>query len=327
MNVRPWRRTSSTAGARERTSTTLLAEAEQVAAALPALLAAGQRVAASVSQGVHGRRQVGVGETFWQYRRYQPGDSLQHVDWRQSGKSDKVYIREMEWEAAQSVWLWQDGSASMRWRGSDDRPEKLARAQLLLLALAALLVRGGERVALLSRDESPATGRSALQRLAVQLQADSEAVLDDAERRTQAGQMDDELSLVPQIPLPRHSRVVLFSDFLAPVDAVATRMAAFARRQVQGHLLQVLDPDEVSLPYDGRVLFAGCEEDGELLFGRVDEIREAYQQAFEQHQTALAETARRYGWSFFSDRTDQPPQLTLLSLWQAVAGPARMRSS
>ena len=52
-------------------------QAEQLAATLPPLLVAAERVASVVAQGVHGRRRVGSGETFWQYRRYQPGDSTQ----------------------------------------------------------------------------------------------------------------------------------------------------------------------------------------------------------------------------------------------------------
>src|SRR5688500_9183015 len=123
--------------------------AEQLAATLPPLLVAAERVAATVQQGVHGRRRVGTGEAFWQFRRYEAGDSPQRIDWRQSAKADPVFVREMEWAAAQSVWLWRDASASMRWRSHPDWPEKLAHAELLTLALAVLLVRGGERVALL----------------------------------------------------------------------------------------------------------------------------------------------------------------------------------
>src|SRR5690606_20158419 len=123
--------------------------AEQLAATLPPLLVAAERVAATVQQGVHGRRRVGTGETFWQFRRYQAGDTPQRIDWRQSAKADPVFVREMEWAAAQSVWLWRDGSPSMRWRSREEWPEKRAQADLLTLALAVLLVRGGERVALM----------------------------------------------------------------------------------------------------------------------------------------------------------------------------------
>ena len=48
------------------------------------------------------------GENFWQYRQAVPGDPRSAVDWRRSGKSDQQFIREMEWEAAQTVSIWVD---------------------------------------------------------------------------------------------------------------------------------------------------------------------------------------------------------------------------
>src|SRR5919198_4393785 len=84
---------------------------EQLAATLPPLLVAAERVASTVAQGVHGRRRVGQGDSFWQFRQYEPGDSAARIDWRESAKSQRLYVRETEWEAAQSVWLWRDGSS------------------------------------------------------------------------------------------------------------------------------------------------------------------------------------------------------------------------
>ncbi|MGZ0246916.1 MAG: hypothetical protein ACKVH1_13335 [Alphaproteobacteria bacterium] len=47
---------------------------DESASALPALLVKAERVATIVAQGEHGRRRAGTGDSFWQYRRYQPGD-------------------------------------------------------------------------------------------------------------------------------------------------------------------------------------------------------------------------------------------------------------
>ena len=146
-------------------------QAEILAGSMPPLMVAANRVAATVSQGVHGRRQVGQGETFWQYRRYMAGDSAADIDWRRSAKSDPVFVRENEWEAAQSVWLWSDGSKSMRYRSDRKLREKAERADLLTLALAALLCRGGEHVAALGRHMVPTTGRVALHLMAEALTA------------------------------------------------------------------------------------------------------------------------------------------------------------
>ncbi|MGJ3264515.1 MAG: DUF2336 domain-containing protein, partial [Salinarimonas sp.] len=129
--------------------------AEALSATLPPLLVEADRVAATVAQGVHGRRRVGTGESFWQFRGYQPGDPVGRIDWRQSAKTQSVYIRELEWEAAQSVWLWADRSPSMNWRSAADLPTKADRAAILLLALSVLLSRAGERVAVLCLERGP----------------------------------------------------------------------------------------------------------------------------------------------------------------------------
>src|SRR6195952_3756315 len=145
--------------------------AEALGARLPPLLIAADRVASTVAQGVHGRRRVGQGDSFWQFRRFVSGDPLARIDWRQSAKSGRGapegwFIRETEWEAAQTVCLWRDASASMRWRSRQVAVEKWDRANLLLLSLASLLLRGGERVTMIAPDARPIAGRAGLDRLA-----------------------------------------------------------------------------------------------------------------------------------------------------------------
>src|SRR5690348_11708825 len=183
---------------------TLQHRAEQIAGRLPPLLVAAERVAATVAQGVHGRRRVGQGETFWQFRQYEPGDSAQRIDWRESAKSERLFVRETEWEAAQSVWLWRDASPSMAYASDPAAPggSKRARAELLLVALAALLVRGGERIALLEGGGlPPASGRVALNRLALLVERGGTGAESLPEFDT----------------LPRHAQLVLFGDFLSPL--------------------------------------------------------------------------------------------------------------
>jgi len=280
--------------------------AEELAAALPPLLVAAERVAATVAQGVHGRRRVGQGETFWQFRQYEPGDSVQRIDWRESAKSERLYIRQTEWEAAQSVWTWRDGSSSMDYASSPGLGTKRARADLLLVALAALLVRGGERIALLGSGLAPASGRLALSRIAtlVSRTADPSASLPDFEA------------------LPRHAQLVLIGDFLSPLDAVHALVARFAAAGLRGHMLQILDPAEETLPFGGRVRFEGMEESEEVLISRVETVRAEYVGRLAAHRAGLAAIARPAGWSFATHRTDRPPHTALLALYTALARPA-----
>ena len=281
--------------------------AEELAAPLPPLLVAAERVAATVSQGVHGRRRVGQGETFWQFRHYQPGDSTGLIDWRQSARSQSVFVRETEWEASQSVWLWRDGSPSMDFRSGANLPSKEERANLLLLALASVLVRGGERVALLGSGRLPAAGRAALARLA-------EAIEEGHAPAT--GLPEPEL-------LPRHASLVLMGDLLAPLDGIGAVIDGFVACGVHGHMVQVLDPAEETLPYSGRVRFEGMGGNPGVLIGRVESVRQDYRRALAGHCQGLAALARSAGWTFATHRTDRPPETALLALFLALAQGSR----
>ena len=281
--------------------------AEALGARLPPLLIAADRVASTVAQGVHGRRRVGQGDSFWQFRRFVSGDPLARVDWRQSAKSGRGapegwFIRETEWEAAQTACLWRDSSASMRWRSRQVAVEKRDRANLLLLSLASLLLRGGERVMMMQQDARSVTSRSGLDRLAAEL---------DTEK--------GEDGLPPQVRLPRHGTVVLFSDFLSPLDEIRALIGRFAAVPVTGYLMQILDPAETALPYHGRIRFRGLESDGDALIPRVESVRDAYAERLRAQQEGITSICATAGFSFGVHHTDHPPEMALLTLYQALA--------
>jgi uncharacterized protein (DUF58 family) len=264
---------------------------------------------------VHGRRRVGQGETFWQFREYHFGDQPQSIDWRQSAKSDRVYVRQMEWEAAQSVWIWRDTSASMDWRSSGQYQDKRGRADLLALALAALLLRGGEHVTLLGSGLRPLHGRAALGRLATLMEGEQRGI-EGEQRGARAG-----ADLPPFEPLPRDAQTVFIGDFLAPLDQIDAAVRRYAEIGVKGYLLQVLDRAEESLPYDGRVRFEGLEGEEPWLLSRVEAVRGDYLSRLGAQRAGLHAIARSAGWTFATHRTDQPPQSALLALYAALSRP------
>src|SRR5215475_4061168 len=118
----------------------------ELAAQMPRLILEARRVAATIIHGLHGRRRAGSGENFWQYRRFVSGEPAGRVDWRRSARDDHLYVREQEWEAAHTVWIWPDRSPSMAFASREARDSKLERALIVAFALAELLVAGGERV-------------------------------------------------------------------------------------------------------------------------------------------------------------------------------------
>ena len=280
----------------------LARRAETLGARLPPLLVAAQRVAATVAQGVHGRRRVGQGDSFWQYRPFVTGDSPARIDWRASGKADRHYVRETEWEAAQTVYLWRDASPSMDWRSGAAVPRKQERAELLLLAVAALLLRGGERVRLLGGPPRMRGGRGALEGVAEAL-----------------AELPDTGGFPAEAPLPRHARLVLIGDFLSPLPGIQSAVGALAAIPVSGHLVQVLDPAEALLPYTGRVRFQGTEAERDQVVPRVEGIRDAYAAALQAQLTGLAGLCAAAGWGFGTHRTDHPPEAALLALYTAMA--------
>ena len=281
--------------------------AERLGSRLPPLMVAAERVAATVAQGVHGRRRVGQGDSFWQFRPYAEGDPIEQIDWWQSANSGRPapegwVVRETEWEAAQTVWLWRDGSESMCWRSRHATVEKRERASLLLLALASLLLRGGERVAIMAPGLRPVAGPFGLDRVAEDLSA-----------------LHDSSGVPPAVPLPRHASVVLLGDFLSPLDEIHALLARLSAVPVTGCVMQILDPAETALPYGGRVRFRGLEQDGETLIPRVETVRDAYTRRLQAQQDGLTAICGAAGFRFTIHQTDHPPEAALLSLYTALA--------
>lgn len=272
--------------------------ADESASTLPPLLVKAERVATIVAQGEHGRRRAGTGDSFWQYRRYQPGDPAQSIDWRQSAKTQLEYVRENEWEAAQNVYLWADRSPSMNWHSDPELPTKAERATVIVLALASLLVRGGERIARLGTGERPARGRAVLSRLAAEL--------------TQEGITGTGMPPLEQVR--RHSRIAMVGDFLNPINEIEPIIRFFSQQRNSGHIVQVCDPAEETLPFMGRTQFEGLEGEGATLIGRAEAVRDEYTSLMNAHRDALTDICRSNGWTFTVHRTDRPVESTLLTL-------------
>jgi uncharacterized protein (DUF58 family) len=274
-----------------------------LAASLPRLLVAARRASATVVHGLHGRRRSGVGENFWQFRRFTDGDATTRIDWRRSARDEHVYIREQEWEAAHTVWLWIDRSRSMAFRSSLTDVSKVERAVVLGLALADLLVRGGERVGLLGLTR-PTASRNAVDKLADAL--------------IHAG--DDASHLPPPAaPIARMAEAVLIGDLLAPEEETASAVANLAGRGGRGHMVMIADPAEETFPFSGRTEFLDPDAALKLVAGRAEDWREGYVERLARHRAALAEIARRHGWSFAVHRTDRPALEPLLALHARLA--------
>ena len=284
----------------------LRARAEAEAARLPPLLAQAEHLAGTVLLGEHGRRRAGQGDDFWQYRPAQPGDSRQMIDWRRSARSDMQYVKQREWQIAQSVMLWADPAASMRFTSDRNLPEKADRARLLALAMAVLLLRGGERVGLTGTTLPPRRGQAQLARLALALMQDSDA---DYASPDMAG-------LLP------HGRALLISDFMGDLAGLRAALTAAADRGVRGLLYQVLDPAEEVFPYRGRTIFesVGGTLAHETL--KANELRDRYLARLAERKSELDRLCHTTGWRYGLHHTNESAQSALLWLYRAMDGGA-----
>ena len=277
-------------------------EAEALGASLPPLMVDAERLASAVSLGVHGRRKAGMGESFWQFRRHRPEDSSTAIDWRQSAKSQHLFVREREWEAAQSVWFWCDSSPGMRF--ASGRVTKSDRARLIALALMSLLVRGGERVALYGDGYAPASSRAALRRI-------GQALLDLP---------PDDANLPPDAAISKNAQFVWLSDFLAPLQDIEATLRRLSRSAVAGQLVHIVDPAEEDFPFTGRTRFEDARGSESEIVGRAEAVAAAYRTRFKAHADAVGALARRLGWTYIAHRTDRSPQTALIALYADMSG-------
>lgn len=286
---------------------TLRERSEAEASRLPPLLARAEHLAGTVLLGDHGRRRSGLGDDFWQYRPAQIGDSRRLIDHRRSARGDQQFVREREWQIAQSIMLWVDQGASMRFASDKSLPTKADRARLLGLAIAILLVRGGERVGLTGTTLPPRRGNAQIIRLAQAWSEDSQTDYAPPEHR----------AMIP------HARAVFISDFLGPLDEVELALTKAADRGVRGVLLQVLDPSEESFPYSGRTIFESVGGTARHETLKAADLRDRYLDRLAARKDALTQLCRATGWQMGLHHTGDSAQSALLWLYRALDGGTR----
>jgi uncharacterized protein (DUF58 family) len=218
-----------------------------------------------------------------------------------SRRDDFLYVREQEWEAAHTVWIWPDRSPSMAFSSRLAPCTKLDRTLVMGLALAEILVGGGERVGVpgLTR---PSGARNVVEKI-------SEAMIHDPAVRT---------SLPPAFAPSPQAEVIVLSDLWSPIAEVTRMIAQLSATGAQGHVIQIVDPAEETFPYAGRIEFVEPEGAGRVTTGRAESWREDYVTRVDLHRAAIRAETDRLGWSFIIHRTDRPATELLLKLHERL---------
>jgi len=272
-------------------------EARSLSASMPRLILEARRVASTVIHGLHGRRRAGTGENFWQFRRFVSGEPAARVDWRRSARDDHLYVREQEWEAAHTVWLWPDRSASMAFASKQARDSKLERGLIVTFALAELLVAGGERVGIPGL-LNPTSSRNVIDRIA-------QAMLHDDATRA---------SLPPSFIPSALAEIVVLSDFWSPMSEIRTMLAGLSASGAHGTLIQIVDPAEETFPYFGRVEFVEPESGGVVTAGRAESWARDYVARVALHRDEIRSETNKLDWLFSTHTTSRSAAELLLFL-------------
>ena len=272
-------------------------ESRSLAASLPRLVLEARHIAANVIHGLHGRRRAGSGESFWQYRRFVSGEPSSRVDWRRSARDDHLYVREQEWEAAHTVWLWPDRSPSMAFASRGARDSKLERTLIVTFALAELLVAGGERVGIPAL-MNPTASRSVIDKMA-------QAILHDDAARP---------SLPPSFVPSALAEVVVLSDFWSPISEIRNMLAGLSASGAHGTLVQVVDPAEETFPYSGRIEFVEPEGFGVITAGRAESWSSDYVARLALHRDQIRNETGKLDWLFTTHTTSRSAAELLLFL-------------
>ena len=277
-------------------------KAEEASADFPVLKAVAEKAAFSLLSGGHAQRKPGTGEKFWQFREYNDRDRPQDIDWRQSAKGDRVFIRQKEWQTTQTSLFWVQNDAAMAYSSHRKYPPKNESAVILATALAILMIRGHEHIGSLDGSVRPGRTDIVLEKLGRYL----------INNKTEMFPQDD----LTQIP--RNSSLVLCGDFLSPIDRLEETCVALASRSANLLLLQILDPAELSLPFAGRIIFDD-EANDRYHIQNVQSVRVLYRERINKHLEDLQSLCKRHQWHWILHRTDKEIRDTLFTIWAAMS--------
>ncbi|MDP2696589.1 DUF58 domain-containing protein [Thalassospira sp.] len=280
-----------------------VARARSLAARLPQLVDESRRMATSLRSGLHGNRKVGPGSDFWQFRPYVTGDPASQIDWRRSARSDHTFIRQTEWQASHTYWIWPVMGSSMFWSSDPYISEKADRALVLALALADLLVGNGETVGTFDGEHTRITSAHHLEKLAHAMLA-SPGAMTEVTATLQPGR--------------KHSVVVLsdFLEFAWPGSPLSQTLKFLTSSQNDGGLVQILDPAEVSPPFEGRVDLLDTRAKIVYRSEKFEDVRDGFESRARLWRARIQDAARDNNWLYDRHITAESANAALLTLYQ-----------
>ncbi|MCA9603300.1 MAG: DUF58 domain-containing protein [Polyangiales bacterium] len=284
-----------------------------VAARLSNLQVRVRRAVDGFLSGLHRSPHRGASVVFVEHEEYRPGDDLRRIDWRATARRERTVLKRFEQESSLKAWLLVDASGSMQFRGAVAEESKYEHAATLAAALAHLLLRQSDTVALSVVDSAvrhfvPPRG------IASQFTAVEEALAapTPAGSRTDLGPVFEEVIE----RAGKRALVVLVSDLVDVPMRILQSLQHFVARGHDVWVLQVLSRDELTFPFRGPTRFHGLEGQGTLDVD-ADAARAKYLSALEAWRGEISATLAGVGARHLLCATDEPAERHLAALLTA----------
>ena len=254
--------------------------------------------------GHHRSPHKGSSVEFAEYKYYSPGDDIRHIDWKVVGKTDKYHVKQFEQSTNLKCTILLDASGSMAYRSPDPKSpgmDKMDYARTLAAAMGYLLLKQFDAVGLTQFNDEvvshlpPRSKPSHFQNILHDLQAMEfkgitriEKVVGDLIER-----------------LPGRGMLVLVSDLLSRDDDVFKTLKMLKSRGLEVIVFHVLHPDEVTLPFEGDLVFESLEDDPPLGLDPFD-VRQQYQKAIQEQITFYQKNCSTLGVDYLFLETSAP---------------------
>lgn len=225
--------------------------------------------------GLHRSPFKGFSVEFAEYRQYLPGDDLSTIDWKVYARSDRYYVKKYEEETNLDCHLMLDVSASMSYASGE--VSKVAYGSYLAAALAYLMQRQRDAVGFVAFDEQivdrlPASARPGHLKSVLLALA-----------RLQPGTRSDVSKPLHQLAetMARRSMTVVISDLLDEPADVVKGLKHLRFRGTDVIVFHVMDPAELTFPFERPARFKDMETEAELLASPAA-VRKAYLHRLEE---------------------------------------------
>lgn len=242
----------------------------------------------------------GSGTEFFETRDYDPQlDDARKINAKISAKLDKPMVIEKQAELSQRIYLWRDADAPMDYASEPTLFTKKEAAEIMMLAFAKHLTKNEEVVGVLDQKGTLRGGK----------------VVENMARSLDVRVITGDMPVLRSNP-PKNSTAVLFSDFVnKDANKLGKELQRLRSQGLSGHLVMILDPQEIDFNYQGFIKFEGMK--GELTeeFGKAEEARKLYRGKLAAHIHQLKTLANSNGFNLILQRTDEPFQYGLMQLY------------